>query len=164
MKLNEFKARIKDTYNGKFDKSLCSFHYHKHPGNYISINCYLGRDISEVPYRIADNDMISALFLISLPKVWNENDDLPENMELRSPYHCIKILPEDKRLHCDHKRLSFRKTTGSAEKLIAAFEKFTGKLYMAIEAEYQSENLLPFDMELIRNKGYYPSSQEDRKK
>ena len=155
MKFAEFKTQIEETYKSKFGKSHVKCHIWKCLGkSIIAIDMRLAENLRECPYQIADNDMIRAGFLIRLPDRWTEENDLPENLTMEAIKATIKIKPVESWLYCSGRKISYRKTTGSAEKLILAFGKFVDRLHTAIVEEYNNNNLLDFDMELVRNKHY----------
>lgn len=154
MKINEFKSRIESVYRGKFNHSFIRCGAYKMLGNYIGIDCYLAENLKECPHNIAKNDIMQIGFIINLPGGWTQEDELPENLEIRCTGNAIKTKSEQKYLYCDYKRIAFRKTSGDAEKIIAAFGKFVDRLHKSIIDEYRAENLLPFDMELVKEKHY----------
>ncbi len=69
----------------------------------------------------------------------------------------IKVKPSNRYLYCESKKVSYRKTSGNAEKMIAAFGKYVDRLYNLIKEEYRAGNLLDDDMELIKGKGVFCS-------
>ena len=152
MKFNEFKEKIENEFDGKFNQSLCACRIFRCLGKSIIIDCKLGKDASEWSNGIAMNDLMSVSFIIALPDGWTEEDELPEIMVMESSEHEIKTKPENDILYCDYKRISYRRTAGNPEKIIKAFGKFVGKLHEAVMTEYQSENLLADDMELVETK------------
>ena len=152
MKFNEFKERIENEFNGKFNQSLCTCKIFRCLGKSITIDCKLGKDASEWNNGIAMNDLMHVSFIIAMPDGWAEEDELPEIMVMESSEHEIKTKPENDILYCDYKRISYRRTAGNPEKIIKAFGKFVGKLHDTVMMEYQSENLLADDMELVETK------------
>lgn len=155
MKFEQFKTEIEKLFAEKFGKSYCGCKIYKCLGNSITIDCRLAENTSECPHNIASNDMMKICFAIVLPDGWNEADELPENLTMEAWDNNIKVKPTNDYLYCESKKVSYRKTSGTAKKLIAAFGKFVDRLYTLIKEEYQAENLLDYDMELIKAKEYF---------
>ncbi len=110
---------------------------------------------SECPNGIAGNDMMKVCLNIRLPDEWSDTDELPENLTMEVWANTIKIKPSVNYLYCGFKKVSYRKTSGNAEKMIATFGKYVDRLYALIKEEYQAGNLLDFDMALIKSKKYF---------
>ena len=66
----------------------------------------------------------------------------------------IRIKPDNKYLFCGVRHLPYRKATGGPEKLLTAFERFTARLYDAVQDEYKAGNLLDEDAALVKAKAY----------
>jgi len=152
MKFNEFKEKIENEFDGRFNQSLCSCRIFRCLGKSITIDCKLGKDASEWNNGIAMNDLMHVSFIIALPDGWAEEDELPEILVMESSEHEIKTKPENDILYCDYKRISYRRTAGNPEKIVKTFGKFVEKLHEAVMSEYQSDNLLDYDMKLIEIK------------
>lgn len=155
MLFKDFQEKIMAVYAAKFPKSLCVCNIHNTLGGYINIDCYLGANIKEFANGIAQNDAISVKFDISLPRgKWNNESELPGKMEIKALNHAVKHKPaQDKSyFYCEYTNISFRKTTGDAEKIIKAFERFVDRLHKEISEQYANDNLLPDDMELFARK------------
>lgn len=154
MKYSEFEQRIKEIYAAKFPDSICLCVLNTTLGGYISIDCYLAGNIDEFPHRIADNDAISVKLNIDLPRGWEHDDELPDTMTLEAIRNSVKHKPsqDESYFYCKYTKVSFRKTTGDAEKIIKAFAKFVDRLHKEISEQYANDNLLPDDMELFARK------------
>lgn len=155
MKFEKFKTEIEKVFEEKFGKSYCQCRIYKCMGKSITIDCHLADQLNECPHNIAGNDMMSICMGIILPDNWNDTDELPENLTMEAWQNIIKVKPTVDYLYCDDKKPSYRKTKGNAEKLISAFGKYVERLYNLLKEEYQAENLLDFDMKLIKAKGYF---------
>lgn len=155
MKFSDFKTEIEKVFAEKFGKSYCGCKIYKCLGKSITIDCHLAENTNECPHGISGNDMMHISFAIRLPDRWNESDELPENITMEVRKNSIKVKPTADYLYCDYKKASYRKTSGNAEKMIATFGKFVDQLYTLIKEEYQAENLLDFDMQLIKRKKYF---------
>ena len=152
MKFNEFQERIMTAYATKFPKSLCTCTLGF--GKYIFIDCYLGAGEDEFTHRIKENDAIYTKLSIDLPRNWTEENELPDTMTLEAIRSSIKHKPpqDESYLYCKYTKVSFRKTTGDAEKIIKAFTRFVDRLHKKISEQYANDNLLPDDMELFARK------------
>lgn len=154
MKFKEFQDRIMAAYAAKFPKSLCTCTLIEGFGKYIFIDCYLGAGDDEFPHRIKENDAINVKLNIDLPRGWKHDDELPDTMTLEAIRNSIKHKPpqNESYLYCKYTKVSFRKTTGNAEKIIKAFTRFVDRLHNEISEQYANDNLLPDDMELFARK------------
>ena len=154
MKFAEFKQQIEAAYKAAFGKSFVACKVYRCLGTSLTIDCLMAENERECPNNIAGNDMIRASFMIHMPSGWTAEDDLPENMTMTAIKSSIKTKPAESIYYCDYRKISYRKTTGNAEKLIAAFGKYVDRLHGAIVEEYKNNHLLDFDMELVRMKHY----------
>lgn len=154
MKFKEFQDGIITAYAAKFPKSLCTCTLIEGFGKYIFIDCYLGAGVDEFPHRIKENDAINVKLNIDLPRGWEHDDELPDTMTLEAIRNSIKHKPpqDESYFYCKYTKVSFRKTTGDAEKIIKAFARFVDRLHKKISEQYANDNLLPDDMELFARK------------
>ena len=154
MKFKEFQGRIMAVYAAKFPKSLCVCKIHNTLGGYINIDCYLGAGVDEFPHRIKENDAINVKLNIDLPRGWEHDDELPDTMTFEAIRNSIKHKPpqDESYLYRKYTKVSFRKTTGDAERIIKAFTRFVDRLHNEISEQYANDNLLPDDMELFARK------------
>lgn len=157
MKFSEFNGKIKEAYARKFPKSMCVCSIHNSLGGYISIDCFLASSREEFPHYISQNDAINTKLDIDLPQNkdgWNAESELPDTFTIKALRTGIKCKPpkEMSYLYCDYAKVTFRKTTGNADKIIKAFEKFVDRLYVAISEQYNNGNLLPNDEALFKGK------------
>jgi len=155
MKFAEFKQHIENTYNALFHASKCRCMIYNCFGKSITIDCWLAEKTEECPNNIPANDMFHISFIIDLPKDWQDDDDMPDNMTMKAYAKDIKIKPENPMFYCDRKTISFRKTSGNAEKLMQTFSNFVIRLFKAVMEEYKNDNLLAYDMQLIQKKNYF---------
>ena len=154
MKFAEFKQQIEAAYKAAFGKSFVACKVYRCLGMNLSIDCLMAENERECVNGIVGNDMIRASFIVHLPDGWTVEEDLPESMTMTAIKSSIKTKPAEKYYYCDYRKISYRKTTGNAEKLIAAFGKYVDRLHGAIVEEYTNNNLLDFDTELVRMKHY----------
>jgi len=154
MKFKEFQDRIMAVYAAKFPKSLCACRFISGFGKYITIDCYLGAGDDEFPHRIKENDAIYTKLSINLPRNWTEENELPDTMTFEAIRNSIKHKPpqDESYFYCKYTKVSFRRTTGDAEKIIKAFTRFVDRLHKKISEQYANDNLLPDDMELFARK------------
>jgi hypothetical protein len=153
MKYSEFAEKLTEIYNGKFTESKLYIKPWNQFGKSISIVPSLAGNIDECINRIAGNDMFHIKFDIELPENFNfESDDLPENMVLKNLANSYLIIPENKYLCYGRRKISYRKTTGTAEKLLEAFGKFTDKLYQSIIDDRAAGNIHENYIDIVNRK------------
>lgn len=142
MKFAEFKESINSIYGGKFDNSTCVVRPYRCLGRYIYIDCMLAGNLNEISYGIAGNDMFKISFCIDLPDNFNfETDELPENLTMEAKANSYIIKPENKYLYCNLKKIPYRKSKGTAEKLVSVFGKFIDKLHAQLVEDLNSGNI-----------------------
>ena len=142
MKFSEFAKNINEVYREKFVKSACIVKPFKCCGNSIYIDCYLAGNLNEVAHGIAANDMFSISLLIDLPDNFDFNsDELPENLIMKAQSNSYVIKPDNEYLYCNYKKVPYRKTKGTAEKLIDVFKKFVDKLHNQVIEDLNAGNI-----------------------
>lgn len=142
MKFAEFTENIKQVYSEKFTQSACNIHSYRCFGRYIYIDCMLAENLNEVSYGIAANDMFKISFYIDLPDNFNfETDELPENLTMEAKANSYVIKPENKYLYCNYRKIPYRKSKGTAEKLVSVFGKFVDKLHTQLVEDLSSGNI-----------------------
>ena len=138
MKFEEFKNRIQEKYAENFS-GACVVRKYICLGKSIIIDCYMGEAQTGT---ISDNDMLKVAFNISLPDKFNyDTDELPENLIMESWNNYYLIKPEDDYLAFSTRKIPYRKSTGTAEKLIGTAAKFFDKMYALIREDYASGNI-----------------------
>ena len=152
MTFEQFRNDMKTAYTKKFDKSFCDVTIYNCLGKSLVVTCHLASDNSECVSNIVQNDMIQVMLSIDLPRDWKDGDELPDNMTMKAIKRNIKTKSAEAYLYCDYRPISFRKVTGGAEKMIASFEKFVDRLYKAVMEEYEKDNLMDFDRDLVQQK------------
>lgn len=142
MKFAEFTENINQVYSGKFAHSACIVRPYRCLGRCIYIDCMLAENLNEVSYGIAGNDMFKISFCIDLPDNFNfETDELPENLTMESKANSYVIKPENEYLYCNLKKIPYRKSKGTAEKLVSVFGKFVDKLHAQLVEDLNSGNI-----------------------
>ena len=153
MKFAEFKEDIKSVYTGKFPRSTCKVIPFKCIGNSLYIDCYLAGDIHECSHGIAGNDMFKISLCVNLPDNFNfETDELPEILTMEAKSNCYIIKPESRYMYCDMKKVSYRKSSGNAEKLVKVFEKFVDRLYNSVIEDMNNGNIHENHIKLLKQK------------
>ena len=153
MKFAEFAENINQVYSGKFAHSACIVRPYNCLGRYIHIDCMLAEDPNEVFNRIAENDMFKISFCIDLPDNFNfETDELPENLTMEARANSYIIKPENEYLYCNYKKIPYRKSKGTAEKLVSVFGKFVDKLHTQIVEDLHGGNIHENFKALVKTK------------
>lgn len=142
MKFAEFTENINQVYSEKFAHSACIVRPYRCFGRYVYIDCMLAENLNEVSYGIAANDMFKISFCIDLPDNFNfETDELPENLTMEAKANSYVIKPENEYLYCNLKKIPYRKSKGTAEKLVCVFGKFVDKLHAQLVEDLNSGNI-----------------------
>lgn len=142
MKFAEFTENINQVYSGKFAHSACIVRPYKCLGRCIYIDCMLAENLNEVSYGIAGNDMFKISFCIDLPDNFNfETDELPENLTMEAKANSYVIKPENEYLYCNLKKIPYRKSKGTPEKLVSVFGKFVDKLHAQLVEDLNGGNI-----------------------
>lgn len=157
MKFEEFKSKVEQIFIERFGKSYCKCRISNCLGKSITIGCLLAENEKECRWNQPNNDIMSVLLDIKLPRGWNDDDELPENLTINALKNSITIKPTEACFYCSYKKVNFRKTKGDSGKMIDTFGKFVDCLYAMINEEYQAKNLMDYDMALIKSKGYFDS-------
>ena len=146
MKFETFHAEIIKKYaehfNGKCNVDLCRIY-----GRFIWIEMRLSEKINVCK----QNDIFQINFMIDLPNNFNESENLPETLTITSNQRCYKIKPEKiKYLAYESRKIPFRKTTGTPEKIIQVVIKFIDKLYESFTADYMNGNITNDYIEIVK--------------
>lgn len=153
MTIKEFCDRVKDIYAKYFPNSMCNARLYKGLGRAITIDCYLARSVDEFPNKISHNDMFNISFWIhDIPKNTELDSEMPEVVTLTSDRHSYAIAPESKYLYADSRNVVFRKTIGSPEKCLQAFERFVKKLYDSVKSDLENGTAHPNFVDILDKK------------
>lgn len=153
MTIREFCDRAKEIYDKYFSNSMCNARLYKGLGKAITIDCYLAGSIDEFPNKISHNDMFNISFWIhDIPKDAELDSELPEVITLTSDRHNYAIAPTNKYLYAESRNVVFRKTIGSPEKCLQAFERFVKKLYDSVKTDLENGTAHPNYIELLNTK------------
>lgn len=152
MTVSEFMDSIEDTYNKYFPNSYCAVKFSKNLGKTIWIDCYLAKNNKEVSNGYFANDMFSVSFHIYLPDDAEPSSAMPDSVALESTNSWIKVKPSNKYLAFDARKIPFRKSTGNAEKIIGAFDRYVKKLYTIVSEEFENDNIEPKFKSLVAEK------------
>lgn len=146
MKFETFHAEIMEKYaehfNGKCEVDLCRV-----CGRFIWIEMRLSEKIDVCK----QNDIFQIAFYIALPDNFSESENLPENLTITSSSRSYKVKPENlKYLAYESRKIPFRKTTGTPEKIIQVIGKFIDKLYETFTADYTNGNITNNYLEIVK--------------
>lgn len=138
MKYAEFAEKIVKEYERRFPHSWCRVRLFSGIGYAIFIDCYLAGNEHEFINGIAQNDMFSIGFYISLPENFNKSDELPEKLVIESAGNCYRIVPDNNYMCYGMRKISFRKTTGTPEKVISVCCRQFDKLLRTVKEDRAS--------------------------
>ena len=95
--------------------------------------------------------MFRITFNISLHGKFDyDNDELPEELVMEAWANSYLIKPDNTYLCYESRKIPYRKTKGSAEKLIATADKFFGKLYDMVLEDFNNGNIHDNYIELVK--------------
>jgi len=145
MNINQLQNEIKEKFLTQFPHSRIFIKY----GGFartIWINCFLSEDNSECSNGIIHNDMFKISFEITSSEGYEFSKDVNLESELgevalESHSNHYTILSDDSRLYCDHKKVSFRKSVGTPEKIIQSLDKFFIKLKLSVSEDIQNTKI-----------------------
>ena len=153
MTVQEFLNEVENIYNKYFPNSKCRAILYSGLGKAITIDCWLAGTIDECPNRISGNDMFDVSFWIhDMPSDTTLDSLMPSTVTLTSDRHSFRVAPTNKYLYFDIYKIPFRKTVGSPEKCLQAFDKFIKKLYDAVVAEDANGNIHSNFVDLVKSK------------
>lgn len=153
MNIKELKKAIEQTYIKYFPKSKICIQLYTSLGTCIFINSFLAKTSEEEANNYFENDMFHIAF--SMPLYFNvksEDDELPSNLMLINNKKSYVIKPADNIYYCNLRKISFRKTTGNAEKIISALDKFFKKLKDQILKDIKADNIHKDYQLIVKNK------------
>jgi hypothetical protein len=145
MKTQEFINQVEKAYNKHFPESKCFAKLKKNFYPDIWVECYLAGNSAENSGLYWDNDIFRVKFQIE-----NENGQPLEGIDLESELPNLKIesigktysiKPENSMYAFGTRKLSFRKTSGDAEKILSALDKFFASLKKSIVEDFQAGNI-----------------------
>lgn len=110
----------------------------------IFASCYLAQNEKEEINGYLDNDMFNIYFRV---RKNGEDNYILENMA-KSYF----IKPTSEYYAYSRRELSFRKTSGNAEKITASFDKFLDQLMNALNEDLESGNIHNNHIELLKEK------------
>lgn len=168
MTVGEFIDQVKQIYNEYFPNSECVAQNRKIMGlEYLMIRWYISKDISEVAHNIRDNDMLHITFNIDLEdntesgRMYNvsiydnsnKNDmPMPGTITLEVQDNMYFIAPENQYLAYSHRKLPFRKTTGTPEKILSTLKKYAEKLHGMLADDLANGVIHKEHEDLVRSK------------
>lgn len=141
---SEIVAKWSEHFNGKCDVEICRVY-----GRFILIEMRLSEKIDVC----RENDIFQIRFIIDLPDNFNESENLPKNLTITSNARDYKIKPEAEKIKYlvyEYRRIPFRKTTGTPEKIIQVIGKFIDKLYEQFATDYKNGNITNNYIEIVK--------------
>ncbi len=161
MLLSEFKNELKAIYSNFFDGSAITVNFYKSSiFKSVIIKAYLIKDQTEAINNITLNDMFRISFQITkndIQKEFNKNDLTDNNdlmltndlvIECWDKYYTIK--PDNKYMAYSSKSVSFRKTSGSPQKILKTLENFFQKLHNQLHDDLKKDLIHNNHIELLK--------------
>ena len=132
---SQFCDKVKSSYNNYFPNSTCDTQINRSFGNFISVSLYLVKDQSESINKILQNDMFRVYFTIDPEdrrKISGE-DIMDTTYVLEVVRAWYTTNPTSPNMVYGSKKLPFRKTRGSASKLLFVIDKYFKTLHDMVE-------------------------------
>ena len=157
MRVMDFNLAVHDMYTKHFPDSLSVAYLSKRLYPDITINFFLAKSKDEVQGGIWHNAMFCIDFMIdtlsgSLPADTTIDSELPANLVLEARHNHYIVKTESFGNYCSSRRVSFRKVTGDAEKILTALDKFCAKLKASVTADMQAGTIHKNYTELLSQK------------
>lgn len=97
--------------------------------------------------------MFKISFCIDLPDSFNfEIDELPENLTMEAKANSYVVKPENGYLYCSLKKIQYRKSKGTAKKLVSVFGKFIDRLHTQLVEDLNDGNIHKDFKALVKKK------------
>lgn len=168
MTAGEFIDQVKSIYGQYFPNSECYAQNLKVMGmEYIQIKWYLSKDASECAYNIRQNDLLSVAFNIDLldttesgrvyeMSIYDNSDandvSMPSTITLDVMEKYFWVAPADSNYVYEGKRLPYRKTTGSPEKILSVLDRYAQILYRELTSAYNAGDIPEKYQKLVESK------------
>lgn len=131
MKFSEFRSEIIKAYTEKFPCGYCAVELYKCLGLSITIDCHISEN------GRCGNDMMHICLRIELPDKFNiASEELPDNLTVEAWRNYYLTIPENKYMVYGTNKAYFRKSNGTAEKVIDVIKKYFSRLHDSIRMDY----------------------------
>lgn len=157
MTVQQFTNEIKELYSKHLPNSaiVCDYSYVLFPS--IHIKPYLIKDKTEAHGNIVNNDLFHITFRVNKPKGkamtgYTNETEINEDLEIECLAKSYFIKPINDYYVYSSKKLSFRKTTGSPEKILKALDKFFIKLVESLKDDLANDRITSDYVEIVKQK------------
>jgi len=157
MTIQSYIDKVKITYNKYFPESLCSVQFDRNLYASIGISCFMAKDITECNHNIWMNDPLNLRFSVdhngkAFSKDTTKETEIPDDLILTVWHNNYRIKPEDKYHVYASRKIPCRKTSGDAQKLITAMDKWFAQLKTQLQNDLDNDMIHKDHAELIRAK------------
>lgn len=152
MKFAEFKDAVKAAYKKYFPESNVNIRIFRCLGKAITIDCFLAGDLSEVAGGIPENDMFHVNVWIDLTENFYVENDLPDNLVMEWRNSSVIKKPEQKYLAYGAETVRYRKTSGDAEKIVKALDKYFSRLHDTVVNLRENDRIHEGFVDLVNQK------------
>ena len=158
MLMNEMIKAISESYGKQFPQSRCIVKYNPSLWRSIGITCKLANERTENSGGYWENDMFDIRFSIAapgeqqLPKDINAESKMPEALQLEIWDKSYLLKPTDSFMAFNRRSLSFRKTTGSPEKIVKTLDKYFKMLREQLEADLKADAIHKDHLNIVKSK------------
>jgi hypothetical protein len=157
MQVKTLLSEFEKSYHSHFQHSAISAKFSKGIYSSIYIRLYLANDKSELSGGYWDNDILTIIFCIDtatgeFPREIDLESELPNNLVMENSSKHYHIKPPSSMYAYGSRKLSYRKTTGEASKILASFDKFCDGLKKSLQDDLQAENIHPEHVQIVAAK------------
>ncbi len=156
MNLSELTTRIESSYREYFPESKIFVEYSGKMYSSIWVRCFIAGAKTENSGNYWDNDMMRVSFRIQgengqeLPDL-QADSELP-NLSIENHAKSYHIKPDSIYLVYENRRMSYRKTTGTPEKIVASLDMFFKSLQAQILQDYTAGRIHANHTEIVKIK------------
>ena len=146
MKMSTLCTELENTYHKHFPDSRIIVEFSTKFYSSIYIRCFLAGSKEELSGGYWDNDMFHIVLYIEsergeFAKDITADSECPNPLVMESKDKSYFIKPENRMFAYGSRKISYRKVTGNAEKIIQTFEVFCTRLVASLKEDYQAENI-----------------------
>lgn len=157
MTVEKFTNEIKEVYAKYLPNSAINSYFSAHIFPCISVKPFLIASKDEAHGSIIQNDLLHISFRITRPNTramddYTKETEITEDLSIECLYHSYLTKPTNPNMVYGSRKLKFRKTTGSPEKIIASLDRFFNQLLEALKDDVENNMITDDHIELVKQK------------
>ena len=141
----EFLQNVESLYTSRFPHSKAFARLRTGLGKALTVDCFLAGDKSENSGNMWDNDILSVKFWIDIPANATLESELPESLTMEILQGSYSIKPENRMKAFDSRKMTWRKSKGSAAKLLQVLDKYFVQLHDSLVNDLAKGNIVNCD-------------------